>query len=129
MNISLLRQLTNDQYFIQGTVYLKSRGFLYNKGHIGDTNLLRTKLTQKKVLVPVKPKDMQDLGFGQYGSAENFWLYTFNNLKFQNGTLFQKSDIVEYKSKDFQILSQLDFETHGFYGQLITSLLEGTLND
>jgi hypothetical protein len=122
MNINILRQFLNMSEFTRGTVTIKPRDFTYDKGHVLEAALSTYTLKGKKVLVPVTPKQMSDLGFGQFGTGENFWLYTLTALKFPNGTLLQLGDTVEYKNKDFQIISQIDFSTHGFYGQLITSL-------
>jgi hypothetical protein len=129
MNIQMLRDLTNDQFFIQGSVIIKPRDFTYIKGHISSVALTQYTLKGKKVLVPVKPQDLIDTGFGQFGSAENFYLYTFKALTFQNGTNLTNGDIIIYKNKEYQIINQIDFATHGFYGYLITSLLETLLND
>lgn len=129
MNVNLLRMLLNDQYFNQGTITVKPRDFVFNKGHIVDVTLTPYTLKLRKCIVPVKPRELNDTGLGQYGMAENFWVYTLAALRFQNGVDVQKGDIINYKNKDYQIIAQLDFSTHGFYGQLITSLLQGTLNE
>jgi hypothetical protein len=71
---------------------------------------------------------MNDLGFGQFNSYENYWLYVLSAIQLQSGSEMKKSSIVEFKGKDFQMLKQLDFETHGFYGYLFTSF-NGVLND
>jgi hypothetical protein len=129
ININILRQFLNQSYYTQGTIVIKSRSASYDKGHVSDGTSLSETVKQKKVLVPITPREMNDLGFGQFSSAENFWLYTLSALNFQNGTSLQKGDLVEYKNKDFQILSQIDFETHGSYGHLLSSYLGEVLND
>lgn len=125
MNINILKQLLNDQYFTQGTVTINPRSVAFSKGHANDQQGISYTIKGDKVLVPVKPKELSDYGLGQLGVAENYWLYTLTALNFPNGTALKKGDIVVYKNKNFQIVQQLDFETHGFYGQLITSSLVG----
>jgi hypothetical protein len=128
ISINILKQFLNNSYYTQGTIIVKDRGVSYDKGHIEAGTTTSTTLKQKKVWIPVSASEMKDLGFGQFNDFENYWLYVLSAIKLQSGSAMQKSSIVEFKSKDFQMLKQLDFETHGFYGYLFSSY-NGVLND
>jgi hypothetical protein len=128
LSVEILRQFLQQSYFTQGTIIIKDRDISYDKGHLTESAVTQTTLKQKKVWIPVSASQMQDLGFGQYNGYENYWLYVLSAIQLQSGSEMKKSSIVEFKGKDFQMLKQLDFETHGFYGYLFTSY-NGVLND
>lgn len=128
ININILKQFFNQKFFTQGTVIIKERSATYDKGHVSDGIISTETLKLKKVLVTLSANEMNDLGLGQYNGHENFGLYTLAAIKFQSGSELQKSSLVEYEGKDFQIIKQLDVRTHGFYGQILTSF-NGELND
>lgn len=128
ISINILKQFLNQAFYTQGTIIIKDKGVSYDKGHVSDEIVSRETLKGKKVWIPVNGDEMKDLGFGQYNDFENYWLYVLSAITLQSGSEMKKSSLVEFKGKDFQMLKQLDFETHGFYGYLFTSY-NGVLND
>ena len=129
ININILKQFLNQSYFTQGTIIIKERTEAsYDSGHIQEGIVSTETLKKKKVLVPISANEMNDLGLGQYNDYENYYLATLSQIKFQNGSLLQRPSLVEYKGKNYQIIKQLDFSTHGFYSHILTSY-NGVLND
>lgn len=129
MTPDVINSFLMDSYFTQGTVTVTGKDFYYNKGHVEYVSGATTTLRQKKILVPVKEKDLVDAGLGEYVGNESFTLFTKTPLVFSSGAASKVGDIITYKNKKYKIISQLDFETHGFYKYLITKLKDDELND
>lgn len=129
MTPEMLKYFINYGFFNRGTITITGRTVSYNKGHAEIINTETRTITTSKMLIPLNPKEVVDLGLGEYAANDSFSLYTRGELRFQSGASVRKGDIIIFKSKDYKIISCLDFETHGFFKYIITRTEEQVLND
>jgi len=126
---NLLPSFFNDAYFNQGTIKIYNRATSYNKGHIVNSEVLYETLTCRKIIIPVSARELTDKGLGQYNTNVTFQLYVSKPLKFSSGSKLQVGDIVEYNSEKYKLISELNFNTHGFYNYFITKFEDTRVND
>ena len=129
MIYNALKQYINNYPYPQEVLTVKSRNFQAIEGHVSNINLPIYTIKQKKIIVPVNPKELVDTGFGQYAGNETYALFTLTPLKIQSGTLLQKTDIIVKDGFDFTIISVENYAQQGFYKYIITKLMENVEND
>lgn len=125
----LLPEFFNNGYFNQGNITVYSSNFTMSKGHPVSGTPTTEVIKTQKVLVPMNTKDLEDTGLGEFVGNEAFNLYTAKQLKFSNGTLLQKGDMISYDGSMYKIISSLNYKTHGFYNYVIVKFKGETLND
>lgn len=119
----------NYSFFTSGNITIISQGGSYINGIYTDGASIQEVVATKKVMVPIAPKQITALGIGEFSYGEVYSLFVPKALKFSNGTLLDKGDSIEFKTKRYKVMSCLDFESHGFYKYILTLQREGKVND
>jgi hypothetical protein len=124
----LLPEFFNNAYFNRGSIKIRSKDYTMVKGQAVNGTESTETLTVRKVLVPMNAKEIMDTGLGEYNTGEAFYLYVDKVLRFSNGKLLQKGDVIEYEGFSYKMITVLDYRTHGFYTYVLNKF-EGKLND
>lgn len=119
-NREMLQEFLSDDFFRE-EVTLTTRTNTYVRGRSVTSPDVTTPIVG--VVQPTTPRELINLGLGQYTDKENFIIHTATNI------IQSDSHYITFKGKFYKIVSKLPWDSYGFFRYVITLYNEGDLND